>query len=93
MMTSQVLSASHKYYKLACDVSELTSRIERKIEQVPQVVGGDYVSVEDHKRKHEMFTQDVKAISFQVSFRPLSSSKISDNLFCRSRPFVKLVGN
>ena len=44
------------------------SRIEEKKHLVSTEIGKDYQTVEDNKRKHDIFAQDVKAISTQVSF-------------------------
>ena len=44
------------------------SRIEEKKQLVSTEIGKDYQTVEDNKRKHDIFAQDVKAISTQVIF-------------------------
>merc|ERR1712183_637935 len=61
-----ILEASYTYHKFNYDISETISRIEEKKQQVSTEIGKDYQTVEDNKRKHDIFAQDVKAISTQV---------------------------
>ena len=62
-----MLEASHKFHKFIYDVSETLARIQEKRHQIPEELGRDYITVEDYKRKHDIFAQDVKAIGVQVS--------------------------
>ena len=61
------MEASYTYHKFNYDISETISRIEEKKQQVSTEIGKDYQTVEDNKRKHDIFAQDVKAISTQVN--------------------------
>jgi len=61
-----ILEASFTYHKFNYDISETMSRIEEKKHLVSTEIGKDYQTVEDNKRKHDIFAQDVKAISTQV---------------------------
>lgn len=62
------MEASYAYHKFNYDISETMSRIEEKKQLVSTEIGKDYQTVEDNKRKHDIFAQDVKAISTQVIF-------------------------
>ncbi|XP_077975326.1 spectrin beta chain, non-erythrocytic 1-like isoform X4 [Styela clava] len=62
----QMLAASYALHKFYHDSEETLARIEEKKKQIPEELGGDYLTVEDYQRKHEIFTQDIQAIGTQV---------------------------
>lgn len=61
-----MLAASHALHKFYHDSEETLGRIKEKKNQIPEELGGDYLSVEDYQRKHDIFAQDIKAIGGQV---------------------------
>nr|CAB3266546.1 spectrin beta chain, non-erythrocytic 1-like [Phallusia mammillata] len=62
----QMLVASCELHKFFYDAAEIRARIQEKKIQIPEELGRDYSVVEDFKRKHDIFAQDVKAIGAQV---------------------------
>lgn len=61
-----MLAASYALHKFYHDSEETLGRIKEKKNQIPEELGGDYLSVEDYQRKHDIFAQDIKAIEGQV---------------------------
>uniref|UniRef100_H2ZPE1 Spectrin beta chain n=1 Tax=Ciona savignyi TaxID=51511 RepID=H2ZPE1_CIOSA len=62
----EMLAAAYALHKFHYDAAEILARIQEKRQEVPEELGRDHDAVENFKREHDIFAQDIKAIGAQV---------------------------